>query len=245
MTRRKELSPYMIERWMLLSSIAGPRIEQVHPDGLTYESRPGNQTWDVIRIRDAVRKMWGACGYVQPNKLAYIQYVQQRYNVDTICHLPLLEAALCPAFFVHGDCTCENFIDGKPIDYGHPRGMYCIENDIGKLLQCCTSFYSYRDGSVPTLGREELVHSASRASLSMMLTHFQRMIRHQNARGALYAVWFLGKAQDILRGCGWNGLAEFVLGMEEPSLADERTLGPVVAALSQRRSQDHTRYSED
>lgn len=117
-------------------------------------------------------------------RLAYAGYIGARSSDR---HLQLFlkhTQSLRWCVQVHGDLTLENVIDYRFIDPGEPRGMVCIENDLGKLMQSVSGWESIKRGwSVQAYDDFRLVH-CSPAVYAFEMSHWIRLSKHPELHNA-------------------------------------------------------------
>jgi len=104
-------------------------------------------------------------------------------------HAAIVEMCLEPKVLVHGDSTLENFIERPtgeivPIDPGLPRGFNTKENDIGKILQHCLTYWSYwkrfedPDRSIYRVKYLARLNVVTGYSILSLYTHWIRILKN-------------------------------------------------------------------
>lgn len=163
----------------------------------SYDYIPGEET---DRIRSVIaylkKRVWCRSALTSDHQYSiqdYIAYVKS--IVPTGSHIEWLtglrELPLHGApILVHGDCTLENWIDNNqngevvPIDPGMPRGFNHRENDIGKLLQSCLTFWkTVKSGNKSdslTLDHLCSVYEVTWFSLASCLSHWYRVLKNKD-----------------------------------------------------------------
>lgn len=113
--------------------------------------------------------------------------VERSYAYSAICGLA--DYASLERCLVHGDATLENFIDTPdrgivPIDPGLPRGFCHRENDLGKILQYCLTYWPVlKNKGTVEKSRDRIATIASMGvvtgfTIASLLTHWLRIIKN-------------------------------------------------------------------
>ena len=142
-------------------------------------------------VRNAAQYLWAGRmpggEHEQAQRLAYAKYIQDRTSQPVrelfLRHTQNLK--WCEE--VHGDLTLENVMGERFIDPGDPRGMVCIENDLGKLGQSLAGWeHAKRGWELPSdfeRGQFRLLFG-SPAVTAFELSHWIRLSVHTEMHDA-------------------------------------------------------------
>lgn len=178
------------------------KVRRRSSDAYVYEWVEGKEASCAAHIEMVANKMPGPVwkrykGRPVPtaeSRIYYVRYVMEKARaifrreelkvVGGILATGIASGKLRGAWEVHGDLTLENVIvraDGKGftmIDPGHPRGLYCEELDITKLMQSVITHWEMAKGkrthAIDTGGwkiRPE--------TLALLLSHWIRLLPHR------------------------------------------------------------------
>lgn len=204
----KHDEPEIIDRQLEFFESVSPklrpiRIKRTRDNAYTFEWVEGKEASSIKHVEMLAGKLpdeiWRRNSEPEPpttgERLTYIRYVMgkarsvtdDRHELSIFDHmmtLGLLRDQVFGARQVHGDLTMENIIvrsNGKGfalIDPGHPRGLYCEEIDISKLMQSIVTHWEV------ALGKRKIVPTVTFMKLrpvtvALLLSHWIRLLAHR------------------------------------------------------------------
>jgi hypothetical protein len=136
-----------------------------------------------IRVLDALDKLWGTSNR-EPDVVTYMQYMSDKMPDEHYRIVCASLRGLTPVGQVYGDCTWENIVLTNDrvvfIDPGDPRGLFCKELDLAKLLQSERGWELVKKGG-------EGVQAPWPADnvVALYVTHLYRLLRHPHSEWSL------------------------------------------------------------
>ncbi len=209
----KQDTPEIVARQLEFFEVVGNDLVPSHvrgkrADAYVYEWVEGKEASSYMDIETLVSKMPGSVWkrHRKPappateDRVQYNRYVMEKAQgifrreelriIEGILTAGIIRGSLHGAWQVHGDLTLENVIvrsDGGGlvlIDPGHPRGLYCEELDISKLMQSVVTHWEMAVGKrVHTINPS--FFKIRPEALALLLSHWIRLLPHRERHNEL------------------------------------------------------------